>query len=80
LLVADTGNNEIKILQPGTVKILGLFGTGHLKSQSSIEVDKNVKILVIDDDDNKRVTPFSFKGVYRNGTTNAKMIEHRNNL
>jgi DNA-binding beta-propeller fold protein YncE len=28
LLVADTGNDEIKVLQPGTLNILGQFGTG----------------------------------------------------
>ena len=32
LLVADTGNNEIKILQPGTLKILSQFATGDLKA------------------------------------------------
>ena len=42
LLVADTGNNEIKILQPGTLKILSQFATGDLKAPNSIEIDNQV--------------------------------------
>jgi DNA-binding beta-propeller fold protein YncE len=79
LLVADTGNDEIKILQPGSLKILGQFGTGYLKSPRSIKIDEYGKIWVIDDE-NKRVTSFSFKGVFKNGTVNVKMIEQRNNV
>jgi DNA-binding beta-propeller fold protein YncE len=79
LLVADTGNDEIKILQPGSLKILGQFGTGYLKSPRSIKIDKYGKILVIDDE-NKRVTSFSFKGVFKNDTVNVKVIEKRNNV
>jgi len=79
LLVADTGNDEIKILQPGTLNILGKFGTGYLKAPHSIEVDKN-GIVLVTDDANKRFTSFRFKGVLRNGTVNVKMIEHQSNL
>jgi len=79
LLVADTGNDEIKILQPGTLNILGQFGTGYLKSPRSIKIDESGKIMVMDDE-NKRVTSFSFKGVFKNGTVNVKMIEQRNNV
>ena len=79
LLVADTGNDAIKILQPGTLNILGQFGTGYLKSPRSIKIDESGKILVMDDE-NKRVTSYSFKGVFKNGTVNVKMIEQRNNV
>lgn len=79
LLVADTGNNEIKILQAGTLKILGQFGEGHLKSPSCIEIDKTGAVLVVDDQ-NRRVTSYSFNGVHRNGTVNVKMIKHQSNL
>jgi len=79
LLVADTGNNEIKVLQPGTLNILGQFGTGYLKSPSSIKIDK-IGIVLVMDDENKRVTSFRFKGMHRNGTVNVQKIKHRSEL
>ena len=76
LLVADTGNNEIKILQPGTLKILSQFATGDLKAPSSIEIDKSGTVLVMDNA-NKRVTSYIFKGVYRDGSANVKRVGSR---
>ena len=76
LLVTNTGNAVVKVLQPGTLNILGQFGTGYLKSPRSIEIDKNGMVMVIDDG-NKRVTSSSFKGVHRNGTIHVEMIEQR---
>ena len=61
------------------MNILGQFGTGYLKSPRSIKIDESGKILVMDDE-NKRVTSYSFKGVFKNGTVNVKMIEQRNNV
>ena len=76
LLVADTGNNEIKILQPGTLKILSQFATGDLKAPNSIEIDKSGTALVVDNA-NKRSTSYTFKGVFRDGSANVKKVGSR---
>ena len=76
LLVADTGNNEIKILQPGTLKILSQFATGDLKAPNSIEIDKSGTVLVVDNA-NKRSTSYTFKGVFRDGSANVKKVGSR---
>ena len=76
LLVADTGNNEIKILQPGTLKILSQFATGDLIAPNSIEIDKSGTMLVMDNA-NKRLTSYTFKGVFRDGSANVKKVGSR---
>lgn len=73
LLVADTGNNEIKVLQPGTLKILSQFGSDTLMGPKNVEFTSTGDLLVIDDGF-KRATTYVFKGVYRDGSSNVKQI------
>lgn len=73
LLVADTGNNEIKVLQPGTLKILSRFGSDVLDGPNKVEFAANGNLRVIDDGF-KRVTAYAFKGVFRDGSANAKHL------
>ena len=75
-LVADTGNNKIKILRPSTLNILGQFGLGYLKELDFIDIDRSGRVIVTDNE-NKCGTSFSFKGVYKNGTVKVKMIEQQ---
>lgn len=73
LLIADTGNNEIKVLQPGTLKLLSRFGGEDLKSPEKLEFAGNGQLLVADDGFS-RVTVYEFKGVFRDGSANVKKI------
>lgn len=74
LLVADTGNNEIKILQPGTLKILSRFGNDRLLTPHVLFFNQKGHLLVIDKS-HQRITTYEFNGVYRDGDPNVKHIE-----
>ncbi len=73
LLVADTGNNEIKILQPGTLKLLSQFGKNHLEAPQYIAFEAD-GVLRVADRGNSRVISYEFKGVYRDGSPNVKKL------
>ncbi len=74
LLVADHGNNEIKIMQPGTLKILSQFGADHLSGPVRLSFSKDGALRVIDKA-HSRVTSYDFKGVFRDGSANVKKLE-----
>ena len=73
LLVADTGNNEIKIMQPGTLKILSQFGKEDLEAPRNLYFAKNGNLLVIDRNNTRQVS-YTFKGVFRDGSANVKKL------
>ncbi len=74
LLVADTGNNEIRILQPGTLKILSRFGSDRLLSPHVLFFNQQGHLLIIDKG-HQRITTYEFNGVYRDGDPNVKHLE-----
>ncbi|NQW01186.1 MAG: beta-propeller fold lactonase family protein [Rhodospirillales bacterium] len=76
LLVADTGNNEIKVLQPGTLDIVSRFGDSSLDTPQRLEFTSDGLLLVADRNDT-RVTVYKFNGVYRDGSANVKQLEVR---
>lgn len=73
LLVADTGNNEIKIMQPGSLKILSQFGKSELEAPESLRFGPKGNLVVIDRNQSRQVS-YNFKGVFRDGSPNVKKL------
>jgi len=71
LLVADLGNNEIKIIDPGKLKLLSQFGADQLSSPHDIAFDPQGRALVADTGNN-RIMVYTFEGVFRDGSASAK--------
>jgi len=74
LLVADLGNDAVKILDPGRLKVLGAFGKGELSSPHDVSFGKDERLYVADTG-NDRIMVYTFKGVYRDGSANVEHIE-----
>jgi len=74
LVVADLGNDAVKILDPGRLKVLGAFGEGELSSPHDVAFGKDERLYVADTG-NDRVMVYTFRGVYRDGSANVEHIE-----
>lgn len=73
LLVADSSNNEVKIMQPGTLKVLSQFGKDHFEGPRNIYFAKNGELKVIDRNQSRQ-SSYTFKGVFRDGSANIKKL------
>ena len=74
LLVADLGNNEIKILDPGKLTLLSQFGKDQLSSPHDIAFDLQGRALVADTENN-RIMVYKFEGVFRDGSASIEHID-----
>lgn len=73
LLVADPGNNEIKVLDTGKLKQLSQFGKGDLADPHDVAFDPKGRLLVADTK-NDRIMIYKFDGVYRDGSPNIEYL------
>jgi len=74
LVVADLGNDAVKVLDPGRLKVLAAFGQGELSSPHDVAFGKDERLYVADTG-NDRIMVYTFKGVFRDGSANAEHIE-----
>ncbi len=62
LYLADLGNNEVKVLDPMSLRVLGRIGDGQLRSPHDVAFDRSGRRLVADSG-NDRVAVFQVDGV-----------------
>jgi len=74
LLVADLGNDVVKVLDPGSLKVLSAFGKGELSSPHDVSFASGERVFVADTG-NDRIMVYKFKGVFRDGSANVEHIE-----
>jgi DNA-binding beta-propeller fold protein YncE len=66
LIVADIGNDVVKVLNPGTLATIGVIGKGELNSPHDVDIDIKGRLLVADSG-NDRIVVYQFGGVTRGG-------------
>lgn len=62
LMVADKGNNVVKILSPGDLRVIGEIGVGVFNSPHDVAISRLNKLYVADTE-NGRIMIYQFKGV-----------------
>ena len=72
LLVADVGNNVVKILVPGTLETIGLIGEGELSSPHDVDIDARGRVLIADSG-NDRTVLYTFGGVGYGGVVAERL-------
>ena len=73
LLVADNGNDVVKVLDPGKLAVLAEIGRGELSAPHDVAFDSRGRLLIADTG-NHRIVVYDFKGVFRDGEANAERI------
>ena len=73
LFVADTGNDLIQILRPGSLNSIGVLGLRSFNSPTDIAFDKNGYVY-ISDTGNNRIVIGEFKGVSKYGGVIANYV------
>lgn len=73
LLAADLGNDDIKVLDPMTLRLLSSFGAGVLSGPHDVTFLAPDKVLVADTS-NDRIAVFEFAGIDGAGGAKAKLI------
>ena len=72
LLVADIGNNVVKVLVPGSLETIGLIGEGELASPHDVDIDARGRVLIADSG-NDRTVLYSFDGVGHGGAVAERL-------
>ena len=72
LYVADVGNNAVKVLDPTTLKTIGVIGEKELRSPHDVAFDREGRLLVADTG-NHRIAIFTVNGAQ--GTLSGKLRE-----
>ena len=72
LLVADVGNNVVKVLVPGSLKTIGVIGEGELDSPHDVDIDSRGRVLIADSG-NDRTVLYSFDGVGYGGAVSKRL-------
>ncbi len=72
LLVADIGNDVIRVLDPETLKTLASFGENDLSSPHDVAFQSSTSVLVADTANN-RIAVYDFRGVV-DGKAEARLI------
>lgn len=72
LLVADLGHDEIKIVDPMTLKIVSTLGKGELASPHDVSFLDDKTVLVADTS-NDRIAVYDFAGIGADGKAAAKL-------
>jgi len=62
LYVADLGNNVVKVLNPFSLKTLGVIGEGELNAPHDVAFDRRGRLLVADSGNN-RIAIYKVNGV-----------------
>lgn len=74
LLVADNGNDAVKVLDPQSLKVLAVIGQGELSAPHDVAFDGRGRLLVADTG-NDRIAVYSFDGIGPGGAVKAKLVE-----
>jgi len=61
LVVADNGNDDVKVLDAKSLRVLGVIGRGELSAPHDVAFDRQGRLLVADTG-NDRIALYAFKG------------------
>ncbi|MBT4890535.1 MAG: hypothetical protein HON65_13385 [Rhodospirillales bacterium] len=74
LLVADKGNDVVKVLSPGDLKTIGEIGLGEFKSPHDVAIDRQNRLYVADSG-NGRIMIYHFEGVSKYTGAQVELID-----
>jgi len=74
LLVADLGNNAVRVVDPQSLEVLADIGRGMLSGPHDVTFDERGRLLVADSG-NDRIVVFGFDGLGFDGKARVKLLE-----
>lgn len=74
LIVADNGNDAVKVLDPDSLKVLAVIGEGELSAPHDVAFDAEGRLLVADTGNN-RIAVYRFSENGSEGAVGARLVD-----